>query len=80
MILLCCSYYFDIHKIIARWNLFIQDGPQGKVNQDTRLDNRIIDLRVSSLDCLKILLQGGRLTMIIGICTCALCCVSSTDG
>ena len=28
-------------------NLSIQDGPQGRVNQDTRLDNRIIDLRVS---------------------------------
>ena len=26
----------------------LQDGPQVKVNQDTRLDNRIIDLRVSA--------------------------------
>ncbi len=30
----------------------LQEGPQGRVNQDTRLDNRIIDLRVSKSFCI----------------------------
>ena len=77
---LCCSYsdITIICNIMVSCYLFIQDGPQGKVNQDTRLDNRIIDLRVSPLNCsLKKFVARLKADR---ICTRALYCVSSTDG
>ena len=47
------------------------EGPQGRVNQDTRLDNRIIDLRVSFVCvcvCVCLSLLDRLPTYLTGLC------------
>ena len=53
----------------------LQEGPQGRVNQDTRLDNRIIDLRVSKSFCIDFVFFNADTYLVTKNCMILHSCV-----